>query len=265
MKFFNSEIFGEMYQPDNFLELMEIVTSLSKMSGNNLMLWRGQGDIEWPIHSGAYRRLFNSRKYDWDPLEAFMISYEEDLLKQARHRGYGVNDGIQLGDVELLAKLQHHGAATRLVDFSKNVLVALWFCVDSLPNKQGHLLGVHNFKLGGIEGVLEFHNYNEMVYDLEEYNHPVFIESPVVSKRIAAQHGGFLISCVTDEKTGSLKLPTDSGATMRIAISPELKAETRKILIQHFDIRNETLFPDLDGFAAFANSTFSNTKEMYRW
>jgi len=93
----------------------------------------------------------------------------------------------------------------------------------------------------------------------------MFIEPPVVSKRIAAQHAVFLYSGVSSDNTGSLVLPKEDGGTLVIAISPELKKECRKILTMHFDIRTETLFPDLDGFAFHANNTYSKESDIFRW
>ncbi|MCY9594139.1 FRG domain-containing protein [Paenibacillus chitinolyticus] len=262
MKFLQTELFGEVFAPESFLELTELVIINNSGRYNNVRLWRGQSNIDWPIHSGAYRKLINSKP---NILENDIINYEESLIKQARHKGYGKLYGNEISDSELLAKLQHHGAATRLVDFSKNSLVGLWFCVQANQDKTGLLLGVHtNFVGGGIEGVLDDRDYSDLTKDLSKYDHPMFIETPVVSKRIAAQHGVFLYSDVSGIKSGSLKLPKENNANLSIAITAKLKLECRKILIDCFDIRNETLFPDLDGFSN-ANSTNSDSNDMFRW
>lgn len=263
METYKSPIFGEVKMPEYFERLMEFPAQLSRLEGENIMIWRGQGDITWPIHSGAYRRL---EKNGAIPNEYQVIQYEESLLSMARHRGYGTNEGMPINDMELLSKLQHHGAATRLVDFSKSMLVALWFCVNSNVNKTGLLTGVHTMALGGLgyEGYLENREYEILMGNLDD-DHNYFIEPPAVSKRIAAQHAVFLYSKVVNDKTGSLFLPKEKGATLYIAISPELKREVRKILIESFDIRTETLFPDLDGFASLVNNAYSKTTEMYRW
>lgn len=117
---------------------------------------------------------------------------------------------------------------------------------------------------GGGEGELLYNNYGELIEDLSNYKHPMFIEVPVVSKRIAAQHGVFLYSDVAFSPMGSLKLNiTKKETNLFIAITPELKKESLKILRNVFDIRTDTLFPDLDGFA-LANSAL-NKDEMYRW
>ena len=63
--------------------------------------------------------------------EAFIRYHEELILKCKRNR-FDVRNGTQLDELELLADLQHHRAATCLIDFTRNALVALWFaCEDS--------------------------------------------------------------------------------------------------------------------------------------
>ncbi|SDC47947.1 FRG domain-containing protein [Paenibacillus sp. UNCCL117] len=262
MNYLQTDLFGEVFQPESFLELIELVIINNSGKFGNVRLWRGQSDIDWPIHSGAYRKLIKSKS---EILEEDILYYERSLIKQARHKGYGKLYGNEISDSELLAKLQHHGAATRLVDFSKNALVGLWFCVQANQDKTGVLLGVHtNFVGGGVEGVLEDRDYNDLTKNLNAYDHPMFIETPVVSKRIAAQHGVFLYSDISEMQRGSLKLPVENNANLFIAITAKLKLDCRRLLIDCFDIRNETLFPDLDGFSN-ANSANSDRNDMFRW
>ncbi|WP_263560116.1 FRG domain-containing protein [Paenibacillus polymyxa] len=266
MKVYQSGIFGEIPEPETIMELMEIIASEhSEENKLNVRFWRGQSNILWPIDSGAYRKLKLSGKYSFIKDYENRIKYHEGhLLKQARFKGYGEEIGKTLSDAELLAKLQHHGAATRFVDFSKNVLVSLWFCVQTNPEKTGLLLGIHTDYIGGgSEGVFEETSYEDLVDGLSKFDHPLFVETPVVSKRIAAQHGVFLYSDYSMNPIGSLKLSPEKNRTLCIAISPKLKIIARKLLTEVFDIRAITLFPDLDGFA-LANSVFS-AEEAYRW
>lgn len=146
MKFFRSKLFGDIVEPESFVELLELMIYKTDKKISGVRLWRGQGDIDWPLHSGAYRKLMLNTD---TVFEQDIVFYEKNLLLQARHRGYAKKDGVHICDVELLAKLQHHGAATRLVDFSKNSLISLWFCVQSSYNKTGLLLGVHTDYVGG--------------------------------------------------------------------------------------------------------------------
>ncbi|MGE7121812.1 FRG domain-containing protein [Peribacillus sp. NPDC046944] len=262
MKEYKSDIYGLILEPEDIYELFKLLIGDSHKKDRSVRIWRGQANVDWRIDSGAYRRLMNNKSH---VREVDIISYEKSLLERARHKGYGVDSGILLSDMELLARLQHHGAATRLVDFSKSSLVALWFCVNTVTKEYGLLLGVHTNYLGGEEGYLDdqFKSYSDAIEDLSLYEYPMIIEPPVVSKRIAAQHGVFLYSYLSDNSMGSLEMGSVENNVF-VAISPQLKEQSRKVLIESFDLRKETLFPDLDGFSA-ANSFSENPKEAYRW
>lgn len=225
-------------------------------------MWRGQGYIDWPIHSGAFRRLKNSSNSD--PDDGDIRSYEKTLIEQASHKGYHFLNGRVLADLELLARLQHHGAATRLIDFSKNVLVALFFCVTSEIQKTGLLIGIHTDYLGGYEHQLDERSYSEIMDEVEKHDHPMTWDPTGVTGRIDAQNSQFLYSKTSTDKRGSLLMPNNPDSVMPIAISPKLKEQSLEILEQVFNIRKTTLFPDIDGFS-FANACSEDRKNMHRW
>jgi len=199
-----------------------------------------------------------------------MRDYERELLLNAQHQGYDYDNGRKLSDLELLAKLQHHGAATRLVDFSRNMLVALWFACNSERNKTGLLLGIHWGGISGFEGRPETRNYDAIFgrgdpkQSDEVMNSPKLWHSPVVSKRIAAQSAQFLYSTVINEDAGSLVFVKNAKFLKLIAITPELKERVLVLLENVFDIRQFTLFPDIDGFC-YANSVSFESHSNERW
>ena len=173
-------------------------------------------------------------------------------------------DGRALSDLELLALLRHHGAATRLVDATRNALVALWFCVSENPDTIGTLIGIHSDFLGGYEMEPEHRSYYEIMGDLIELDHPMTWEPTAVSPRVAAQHSQFLYSALSTDATGSLRLPKNEGATFVIAVDSELKASAKEVLIDVFDIRDLTMFPDIDGFGR-VHSSGVGEYDVYRW
>lgn len=259
MKTFNSEIFGEIAQPSDFGELIELVLQEDPEWGR-VRMWRGQSDIRWPIHSAAYRRLATTKI----ALEEVSLrSYESDLLAQAEHHGYNLQDGRLLTDLELLARLQHHGSATRLIDFTRNVLVGLWFSVESQIKQTGVLIGIHSAYLSGHEGHADDRPYKDIMDDLHE-SAPNTWEPTIVSPRVAAQRSQFLFSKLSESKMGSLKIPNEDGASLFVAISPKLKEASRELLVEGFDIRTISLFPDIEGFSR-ANGHLNNRWEMDRW
>ena len=94
-------------------------------------VFRGQRNAEWPLQSGASRRLAIDGVSENDPhfLEEY-LEYHRDLLDRARRvapYGQSVQSDSPL---QLLARLQHFGAATGLLDFTYSPLVALWFASE---------------------------------------------------------------------------------------------------------------------------------------
>ena len=93
--------------------------------------YRGQSRAEWSLHSAATRRLAKTLGHDALNAPGFSKVYidyhRETLIGPARTRGFGVEFGRDISDLQLLAKLQHYEAATGLLDFTWSPLIALWF------------------------------------------------------------------------------------------------------------------------------------------
>lgn len=261
MKTTNTKLFGSVHSP---LSLSEILNFLENRSSgkSDVHIWRGQGDINWPIHSAAYRRLMTSRR---TITESMMANYEEYLIESARHQGYGYIDGRKISDFELLARLQHHGAATRLIDFSRNMLVALWFACRSQPDSTGILFGIHTNYIGGDENTNEEGTYASIVKDKDflSFNHPQNWQPPVVTKRIASQGASFLYSKISNSDMGSLAFEKEAGKYLSFALTPEFKKKMLILLKEIFDITQITMFPDIDGFSLAHSEQYrmySNTR-----
>ena len=146
-------IFGRVWAPQIMGELSALLDHFGwAIQGG----WRGQADIDWYLDSTAVRRIRVPRPEDdlvgtpVDFLERRVREYERDLLARARLAGHGRQDGRDLHDLELLAVLRHHGAATRLMDFTRNVWVALWFACREAPDSFGLLVGLNLGRAFGI-------------------------------------------------------------------------------------------------------------------
>ena len=116
-------------------ELQGCLQELQGLTGSeDNYAYRGQENAEWKeVESGASRRLGNPSL----PKEDFISFHEEELLEPARMDGYGDGVSRPLYDLELLAKLQHYGAATCLIDFTRNFHVAMWFACRPKEKEQG--------------------------------------------------------------------------------------------------------------------------------
>lgn len=225
-------------------------------------MWRGQASASWLLDSGAYRR---ANSHGRTANEWHVAHYERRLLDQATHKGYRFYEGRDLTDFELLARLQHHGAATRLIDTTRSVLVALYFACASLPDSDGLLFGIHSDHLGGGEGSTLLQPYDSVIKGIKGIKYPQTWEPPSVSKRVAAQHSQFVYSeIVENQSIGSLALNDHEKKLLVIGIPAAMKSGYLLYLEKTFDITVQTLFPDIDGFGI----VHSHMRDLYagdRW
>ena len=214
--------------------------------------YRGQANSNWPLHSGATRRTINEGGDEIQLDRRFpqmYISYHRDtLLEPARTQGFGIEEGRSISDLQLLAKLQHFGAATGLLDFTWDPLIALWFACGNAPE-------------GSVDGKVYVVNTNDTIrfarISNDENEHKienVFISSrnspalyywePMLNgdamPRILRQRSVFVI--------GRPLIPEDPRIVADIEILRDDKAAILKDL-QILDVSHSTLFQDVYGFS----------------
>jgi hypothetical protein len=103
----------------------QLLIALGYLASLPIGAWRGQASADWSLDPPLVRRY---RRHSQDGpgaalTEPSLRAVEKALVERARAAGLGDD----LSELELLARLQHHGAATRLLDCSCNAFVALWF------------------------------------------------------------------------------------------------------------------------------------------
>ena len=231
---------------------------------NSTLVFRGQENEAWPLASSADRRLKASLPSQERIPDQFFIEYHEDLLKKCKLKNYDQREQKQLDDLELLADLQHHGAATCLIDFTRNALVALWFACQKSDDADGKVFVVNtadgktflettsadieNKSISDILGFKTRETDKDQTVDrltpetlATSPNKPDFwYWAPAhLNERITAQHSLFLFGLPSSGELNSEELIIESGN----------KEQIRKELEDLHDIREESLFPDFVGFA----------------
>jgi hypothetical protein len=246
MKKLKDSRFGQVLEPESPIEMLDLIAHGGDESDTAVRMWRGQSDEQWLLDSAAYRKMLLSESDD--RMEWHVAYYEKGLLEKARHKGFGRLDGRMLSDFELLARLQHHGAATRLIDATRSGLIGLYFACSGNFDRAGMLFGIHCNHLGGGEGKLLDETYDERMKSIAKHNHPQTWEPPVVSARIAAQHSQFIYSTIKPGLPhGSLAIE-ELEYLLVIRIQAQDKPTYLKVLSANFDITLLSLFPDIDGF-----------------
>jgi hypothetical protein len=231
----------------------QLFIALGQIASLPIGAWRGQADIDWKLDSALVRR-YKQQPGQRQPLtEANLRMVENTLVERTRAAGLGSD----LGELELLARLQHHGAVTRLLDCSRNAFVALWFACRWEPEKDGVLLA---FELGenGIHLGTEMLGYGVDELLAMARGRLLWWQPRSLSPRISAQQAVLVFGQVVDEPWGSIRLGRGDvsldeigavpGAAL-IFISAQLKAALNGIWAPLFGFTEESLFPDFDGFA----------------
>lgn len=117
----------------NLSEYIQLVTTISAVNKDDLpgetVVFRGIADSNYELLPGL-ARLNNLREDTEKELINDFLTHRPDAFSG-------------LVDFDILAKMQHYGLPTRLLDFSINPLVALYFACESKKSKDGRIL-CHN-------------------------------------------------------------------------------------------------------------------------
>lgn len=246
-------------------------------------IYRGQSNAKWEIECSLKRTLeFNRRRYGVSALDLRMA--ERKSLKTFKTRAHLYLDRLpdEDDDVAWLSVMQHHGAPTRLIDFSRSFYVAMFFALIGASDDcciwavyENSLMEAGNKyarENHGIENELKGLRYGSLGASYEaanailknnrfgspegEADRPGLLMIDVEKQipRIAIQQGLFLCPCALGttfhENLSSLKLQYKG------VIPPLIKFvipyENRDDFLDHLAVMNitaETIFPGIDGFA----------------
>lgn len=190
--------------------------------------FRGQADKKWDLLPSAARR------------NGMLLGWDLDLLREWSNRAIAY-DTLPEELFEKMALAQHHGLMTRLLDWSKNPLVACFFAVCSEDNKDG---AIYILNASSIRAARKDDN-NEGVYTYIPRH---------ISPRLINQGGLFTVHippralfpinpCIKNANETNVR---------KLIIPKELKKEVSNML-DEYGISEVSIFPDLGGLSKFAN------------
>lgn len=176
--------------------------------------------------------------------------YEQAILMEFQKNALPFLDKLPQSQWEWWAIAQHHGLPTRLLDWTKNPLVAAYFAVEDCNTNEDCVVFATNSA-----------QFNSFI-DLSDYPDPLGIDEiflyfpPHINQRIIAQSGLFTvhnhpnIPLDTTEKPAT-RISKRKGEKYKVdalVISKEHKQEFKKTL-NLYGWNRSTIYPGLDGIA----------------
>lgn len=243
----------KLYQVSTWQEFLALVES-EELRG---WAFRGQRDAEWSLESSLTRRLKQFvPQSKWHERESRAIR----VFKRKAH--YFLNDTSALkDDFRCLALMQHHGAPTRLLDFTKSPYVASYFALQSCTTPAAvYAVNTpalwHKATPPGLPELTRDAIDPRTTDSLRKYylsnNYPIVWpgEPWSMDRRIVAQAGTFMLPGRIDVSVEELlnNYEYDQPLLAKIILSPEIRKEAMEALYR-MNISSATLFPDLDGLA----------------
>lgn len=214
----------------------EFIEWTKKLDGR-LLLYRGLANSDWEVESSAYRRIKESQGASPPPI--VFQNYIAQLLESAGLQGFRERQDRRLSDLELMAELQHYGAATCLIDFTTNALIALWFACEEKSDRAGKVVAL---------ATDDPEKFSEIGY--EDLNHKTIKEflnmgklwkwSPSsLNNRIVAQQSVFVFGEGNIGEKYYEEIEIDAGS----------KQSIKEALEKLYGIKEQQLFNDFAGFA----------------
>lgn len=166
------------------------------------------------------------------------LAYEAALFHSFQREARSYLPILPTTDWEWLSLAQHHGLPTRLLDWTHNPLVALYFAACASPESDGTLFGLRTERFIGPRLL------GRSPFSIDK---PMKYYPNVVTQRLRAQEGLF-IACSDLEEPLDAALRTGwQMDTYRVPFSA--KANIRYELFR-CGVHSSSLFPEIDGLSA---------------
>lgn len=218
---------GDIYYDNNPSLVYSVSDYLEKLDKyeNEYLLYRGQNSASWELKPKLFR---NSMPLDFSSIN----DYEKWLLKEFKRKAYPYLETKPNNDWEWLALGQHHGLATRLLDWTTNPLVALFFAVYQSQEK--------------FDAIVLIYNHGNQPIEITKLESPFFVKDRVIyepsfiDKRIIAQHALFTVE---PENIEDVTLSKDR-SIYSLSIPPSSINQIKKELSK-LGFNEHTMFPGL--------------------
>ena len=209
-------------------------------------LFRGHADKSWEMIPKAGRPEFGLISSDDIPEDI----YRFDMW---RRQAVAYVDQLPSDNFECLAIAQHHGFATRLLDWTENPLVAVFFACCEEWDKDGCVYcSTPGTFVPFVQDVVRLANLDVLKVKYSDIlcvkeTGTVYV-SRAISQRILNQRGAFTVHNPPTEPIER----NEENQLARLVIPWGMKWDILRHL-NDYGINRATLFPDMDGLSEYAN------------
>lgn len=218
-----------LYESDPFIEYHKIINKYNKEEVGKI-IYRGMSNEYWDLKPSVGRLNVSDTNLD---------RVEQEIFDQFKNESLPYLDFMPRNDWELLALAQHHGLPTRLLDWTENPLVALYFAVEEESSKENAVVyiyldsneGESDSLVSTLESPLEFSSENDATRFIPAH----------LNKRIISQSGLFTVH---SSPSTALK----SERIFKIIIPEHHRSELKKTLFK-YGIHEASIYPGLDGLS----------------
>lgn len=234
--------------------------------------FRGQLHADWMLNNAIERTDFIQFG---DGIEAEFVA---EFQRGARN--YLSKDETPEHLIEWLALMQHHGAPTRLLDFSKSPFIAAYFAFEFCQMSRGQhaaiwCINTEHLKKRSLEilseefgtALQETQNLiNEKLFEVLFYQNNKSLVFPVepfrMNRRYSLQQSIFVSTgtSVTPFMEQLLFLGDD---LPKAVVKLEIPTEEKRVAMRELhkmNLHRASLFPDLDGYALSLKFRYNNRK-----
>lgn len=213
--------------------------------------FRGERDERWPLYSSLSRYLqsFGVHKEAWGEQEARVLRIFKRKAHQFVERPPDWDD-----DLQWLALMQHHGAPTRLIDFTWSPYVAAFFGLERTVGDgvvwAMNPAGIDSSRAARATRMDPRVKRNFKKYFLKGNNHFIWMGEPsTMNRRLIAQSGTFAVPGVLDVPLEEILGDRNQENILAKFILTNPVREVGMRELYRMNITYATLFPDLDGLA----------------
>lgn len=171
---------------------------------------------------------------------------EKRLLAQLKLQGASMLPTNGDTELDLLVTAQHYGLKTRLLDWTTNPLIALWFACSDRKEGDVYVYGLEADSLLG-----------ENVYEKNPFtpSKTRIIQPRLNNPRIIAQQGWFTLHRYAKKNSRFVPLESNSETKKHLHefIIPASKRKELLAALDRHGISSKTIFPDLVGLCSHLN------------